>query len=115
MPPSRSAQETLDWITFTTAFVQAAASVDMSKLNRALELRASKYTFTEALGLGLSHTQDSQWEMERHWASDTSDLRMDWTQLLRFVDCDDGVWTRVIAVRDRMEKDLAALPKTKQK
>lgn len=110
MPPSRSAQETLDWITFTTGFVQAAASVDMRKLDEALEVGENEYTFTEALGLGLSRTQDSQREMERHWASDTSDGLIDWTQLVRFVDCDDGVWTRIIAARDQIERELAALP-----
>ncbi|KAI1118315.1 hypothetical protein F5Y14DRAFT_447191 [Nemania sp. NC0429] len=107
MPPCRSAQETLDWITFLTAFVRAAAGIDEHKLSTALD--DPKCTFAEGLGLKPSNHWLKQDFLERSWAHRTRGV-MDWTTLKEFVDCDDGVWTRIIAARDQIEKELAALP-----
>ncbi|KAI1758229.1 acyl transferase/acyl hydrolase/lysophospholipase [Xylaria castorea] len=50
MPPSRSAQESIAWIDFTTEFVQAAGRVNKKKLDDAFK---GKISFTEALGGGI--------------------------------------------------------------
>ncbi|KAI3330034.1 hypothetical protein F4824DRAFT_505581 [Ustulina deusta] len=57
MPPARSAQETLDWITFTSDFVAATAKVDRVRLDMAADRQIS---FTEALGFSLGDPREEQ-------------------------------------------------------
>ncbi|KAI0199765.1 hypothetical protein F4808DRAFT_431151 [Astrocystis sublimbata] len=62
VPPSRSSEETLDWIYFTIQFVMAASLIDRKALARATE---GQISFTEALGLEVA----SSYSMRAYEAS----------------------------------------------
>ncbi|KAI0100302.1 hypothetical protein GGR51DRAFT_564326 [Nemania sp. FL0031] len=108
MPPSSSAQETLDWITFTTTFVQAAANVSRAKLDEAIHSRET--SFTEALGFDISGDRKIQLDLEDHWAADGQSNMILSDHLKWFMECDDEFWDRIISIRDGIEKALARLP-----
>ncbi|KAJ2989599.1 hypothetical protein NUW58_g3385 [Xylaria curta] len=112
MSPSRSAQDTLDWITFTTEFVQAAAKVDRDKLSEALD---GKITFTEALGFGLGRTRELQEEVEQQWAMGEYSSGLTWRELQAFLSCSLGCnsafWARMHRMRQGIEAELAQLPR----
>ncbi|KAI0425895.1 hypothetical protein F5Y09DRAFT_334570 [Xylaria sp. FL1042] len=107
MPATRSAQETLDWITFTSKFVEAAEKVDKVKLDMAAEKQIS---FLEALEFELNGTREAQLEYEAEWAADPDNCPISHQELQLFMNCDLEFWTRILGVRDRLEKDLARLP-----
>ncbi|KAI8944314.1 hypothetical protein F4801DRAFT_595041 [Xylaria longipes] len=109
MPPSRSAQETLTWIDFTTEFVQAAGRVDRAKLDAAFE---GIISFTEALGFGLGgNTREVQLQWEDQWARGGNSSGITSYYLQLFMDCEDGFWDRMKYIKDCIESDLARLPR----
>ncbi|KAJ8128549.1 hypothetical protein O1611_g5084 [Lasiodiplodia mahajangana] len=108
MPPSRSAQETVDWITFTTQFVQAAADVNRDMLDRACDSR--EISFTEAVGLELSVDRQNQLDWEDHWAADGQPNKVLFHQFKYFMQGDAEFWDRIISIRDGIENELARLP-----
>ncbi|GAP89443.1 hypothetical protein SAMD00023353_4000840 [Rosellinia necatrix] len=110
MPPSRSAQETLDWISFTTGFVRAAAGIDRVLLSMASQ---GEISFTEALGLPLSVPQKEQQAAEKLWAYDLHLNGITVAELAKFVPCEQGVWDRISQTRDQIEAELAMLPNPK--
>ncbi|RWA07238.1 hypothetical protein EKO27_g7861 [Xylaria grammica] len=107
MPPSRSAQEAIDWIMFTTAFVTAACRVDAAKLDAAA---AGKAFFTEALGLPVTNSPEVQAEAESLWVTygHLNSLRP--KHLQAFMDCPARFWYRMSAMKESFEKELAELP-----
>jgi hypothetical protein len=96
-------QETLDWITFTTEFVKAAGRADREKLDEAAE---NKMSFTKALGVDLGGRKLD----ERLWAADGNPHKLSYEHLMKFMAWDDDFWKRMIDMKDRLEKELAALP-----
>ncbi|KAI0813117.1 hypothetical protein GGR55DRAFT_703786 [Xylaria sp. FL0064] len=106
MPPAREAEETLAWITFTRMFIEAAEKVDQNKLDMAAE---RKISFLEALGFRLVGTREAQLKHEAEWAADPDNCEQTHRQLQQFMGCDIIFWSSILAVRDRMERDLAKL------
>jgi hypothetical protein len=110
VPPSRSAQETLDWIKFTTEFVNASAKVEIINLDRATR---KEITFMEALGLTWGNLPLKEVRrLEKTWASDDGQY-LDFTTVQTFMDMHSNasadMWDRIIWVRDAWHTELAAL------
>ncbi|KAI1346247.1 hypothetical protein F5Y01DRAFT_322023 [Xylaria sp. FL0043] len=106
VPPARSAEETLAWIAFTRMFIEAAEKMDQNKLDMAAE---RKISFLEALGFRLVGTREAQLRHEAEWAADPDNCEQTHRQLQQFMGCDIEFWSSILAVRDRMERDLAKL------
>ncbi|KAI1272831.1 hypothetical protein F5Y07DRAFT_412129 [Xylaria sp. FL0933] len=106
VPPARSAEETLAWIAFTRMFIEAAEKMDQNKLDMAAE---RKISFLEALGFRLVGTREAQLKHEAEWAADPDNCEQTHRQLQQFMGCDIEFWSSILAVRDRMERDLAKL------
>ncbi|KAI0483495.1 hypothetical protein F4859DRAFT_528881 [Xylaria cf. heliscus] len=106
MPPSRSAQESIAWIDFTTEFVQAAGKVDRRRLDDAFQ---GKITFTEALGFVLDRAPDAQIQWENQWARGGNSSGLTSYHLKLFMNCEEGLWTRLKYMKDSIEYDLAHL------
>ncbi|KAI3324135.1 hypothetical protein HD806DRAFT_534454 [Xylariaceae sp. AK1471] len=111
MPPTRSAQETLDWITFTTEFITAATKVDTEELDKAMKTEIS---FREALGLsGTGESREEEIQKEAVWARDNGG-QLTYTRLQEFMiensQAKESLFRRLIRVRDQLEDELKALP-----
>ncbi|KAI1435432.1 hypothetical protein GGR50DRAFT_703066 [Xylaria sp. CBS 124048] len=105
MPPTRNAQESIDWIDFTTEFVRAAGRVDSGRLDAAHD---GKMTFREALDLPVVHTTDTTQRSELIWAGDHNLWEADWLELLQFMG-NQEFWARLLVVRNKLEMELEKL------
>jgi hypothetical protein len=111
VPPTLSAQQTLDWITFTTEFVSAAVSIDEDRLDQAM---SGECSFREALGLGMNGKSREEWlQLEEVWASDEGAGVMTYKSLQKFMTknshAKESLFTRLVETRDWWETQLAAL------
>ncbi|KAI0514967.1 hypothetical protein F5B22DRAFT_656478 [Xylaria bambusicola] len=113
MPPCRSAEETLDWIGFLTAFLAAVEKVDTAKLDQAV-LPPSGITFAKALGLDLNLPPQVERNYETKWAADSPPYQLPVLHLKDFVGHDFDFWLRLLAVKDKMESELEAILQEEQ-
>ena len=113
VPPCRSTQETLDWISFVSSFLAAVEEVDKDELDAAL---LGKKTFTEALGFCLRFPPDVTERYEQTWCSDSPEFALSRWALKAFIqkqarvvfDHDPNFFSRLLEMKMRFEHELAA-------
>ncbi|KAK5626300.1 hypothetical protein RRF57_002015 [Xylaria bambusicola] len=105
VPPCRSAEETLDWIGFLTAFLAAVQKVDTTRLDQAA-LPQLGIIFAKALGHDLHLTLQAERQYEAEWAAGSPPYRLCHLHLRDVVGHNFDFWPRLSAVKYKIESGL---------